>query len=90
MKLVETVKEVKDIKNDEHASQLGYTCLGKMSDVYPNMNPDEWYRTWIWENANGERIALWDEGNSWCHYMCGGTEEALNTFFEEQDKTHSE
>lgn len=77
----ELMTKLKAIKQDQDVYNLGYTkCLGKMEDVYPTFPQtilDDWYRTWIWENEKGERIATGDEGNSWCQYMCDGASEKL-------------
>lgn len=80
----ETLKNLKmQITNDGDVDRLGFSCLGKIDDVYPEF-PEEirenWYRTWIWENNKGERIATWDEGNTWCHYLSDGSFLELSTF----------
>jgi hypothetical protein len=81
----ESIKTVQDIKQDYHAAQLGYQCIGKMTDLYPDMPEPmhDWYRTWIWENDKGERIATWDQGNTWCEYMCDGSEEKLTEYLQD-------
>ncbi|WP_368532258.1 hypothetical protein [Cytobacillus horneckiae] len=54
--------------------------MGAIDIVYPTL-PSEilnnYYRTWIWENSIGERIAIWDSGNTHCEFMCEGTPEAI-------------
>lgn len=71
---------------------IDFKCIGKIDDVYPTL-PDmlleNWYRTWIWENSEGVRIATWDEGNSWCHFICEGTEEAITDYASAQYKEKS-
>lgn len=60
-----------------------FKCLGTIDKVYPSLSPDildRYYRTWIWVNSEGIRIATWDEGNCWCHFICEGTVEAIMDF----------
>lgn len=72
------------IKFDSDVFNLGFTkCLGKMEDVYPTFPEnikDDWYRTWIWENEKGQRIATWDDGNSHCSYMCEGSFDSVLSY----------
>jgi len=70
---VKNVKQEKDMIED-------FNCLGRIDQAYPSLPTDvldNYYRTWIWENDKGVRIAIWDEGNGWCHFLCEGTEEAI-------------
>jgi len=73
------IERIKDIRQ-ERELLAGFTCLGKIDDVYPDLPKEvlECYRTWIWEwKDKSFRIATWDEGNGWCHYICEGTPEEL-------------
>lgn len=69
----------KDIQTDGDIP-AEFECIGKMDEIHPGLNDDA-YRTWIWENADGQRIATWDLGNSHCSFMCEGTESALKEYF---------
>lgn len=82
---METIESIFDIQLDEHAGLLGYSCLGFLGMVYPelpNRLRTDWFRLWIWENAEGVRIALWDQGHTWCNYFCGGSEEDVLAYYE--------
>jgi hypothetical protein len=78
---------IKEAKRDDDLFYLGYRCIGKMEDVYPSL-PEEhrenYYRTWIWENDGNERVAVWDVSNGWIDFMCDGTVEGLNLYFQNQ------
>lgn len=67
------IKLEKDIPDD-------FNLLGNIDTVYPTLTEEilsDFYRCWIWENNQGERIATWDQGNSHCYVMCEGTSEAI-------------
>lgn len=75
---------VETITSDEDLHFLGFSCIGKLEVVYPELGEaihDELYRTWIWEDESGKRIASWDTGNGFCSYLCGGTESEVQDYW---------
>lgn len=71
---------VEQVVKDEQVAELGYHCIGNIEKVYPTLPTEvlnDYYRIWIWENEQGHRIAINDSGNSWCRYVCEGTEEVI-------------
>jgi hypothetical protein len=76
-KLITTIE---DIQVDKDVARFGYLCLGNMTELYKDLPTnilENLYRTWIWENQEGKRIATWDLGNGYCKYMCEGTVEGI-------------
>ncbi|PFP65321.1 hypothetical protein COK00_12030 [Bacillus cereus] len=81
------LEQLRSVKQDMDIPD-GFICLGLIDTVYPTLPDDlltNWYRIWIWENREGIRIATWDKGNSWCHFMCEGTEEAILANYKKQN-----
>lgn len=73
------LEQMKDIANESDILS-GFTCLGSIDKVYPDLPSDvlECYRTWIWEwHDKSFRMATTDYGNSHCGFVCEGTPEEL-------------
>ncbi|UOE58111.1 hypothetical protein [Cytobacillus oceanisediminis] len=86
---VEIFEQLKSAANDKDIFKAGFECKGLMTELYPNlpeMMKENYYRTWIWENAEGIRVATWDQGNAHCFFMCEGTEEVLLDEYKQQIK----
>lgn len=73
------LEQMKDI-NDDTEILSGFTCLGTIDKVYPDLPEEvlECYRTWIWEwHDKSFRMATWDLGNGYCSFICEGSPEEL-------------
>lgn len=76
---VQILEQMKNITCDEDILE-GFTCLGTIDKVYPNLPLQvlECYRTWIWEwEDKSFRMATSDFGNSHCALICEATEVEL-------------
>lgn len=75
-KILEQMKTI----NDDTEILSGFTCLGTIDNVYPDLPEEvlECYRTWIWEwHDKSFRMATWDLGNGYCSFICEGSPEEL-------------
>lgn len=68
--LLQSVKTEMDIPED-------FKCLGPIWNIYPALS--EYERLWIYENADGIRIAVCDHGNCHCSFHSFGSEEEIRT-----------
>lgn len=78
------------LKAIEFESQIGddFTHIGNIEKVYPDYETKA-YRTDIWENKDGIRIATWDLGNSHLRFMGDGSLEGFIAYEKALDEAQS-
>lgn len=75
-------KSFQSITRDEDIPRE-FVHIGTIGKVYPDY-PFDVYRTHIWENPEGFRIATWDRGNGYCDFLCEGSIESITAYFENE------
>jgi hypothetical protein len=54
-------------KNDDKMDDLGFICLDTAIHILGDISEDP--NVWIWQNSQGMRIAMYDEGEGKCSFI---------------------
>ena len=67
--------ELKKVSTDMEFSELGYTCMGHLPDIYEDTEhvevENEYMRCWLCVNdTSNHTIVIADNGNGYSNYVC--------------------